>query len=141
MAPGEHKPVLLSILVCDLVLRDEMTQKLSLIGLFNRISSAEFPCRHPQIHVFLSLTDGHGTCPAELRLVHRRTESVLAALEGEVQFPSPNAVVEMSFDVHGMMFPEPGHYSFDFFCSGELIGSRPFEVTQLPPPSERPPRA
>jgi len=140
MATGDHKPVLLSILVCDLVLRDEATKKLSLIGLFNRISAAEFPCRHPQIHVFISLTDGHGTSPAELRLVHRRTEETLAALQGQVHFPSPNAVVEMNFDVHGTMFPEPGQYSFDFFCSGELIGSRPFEVTQLPPPADhRPP--
>ena len=132
---SQQKPVLLAILVSDLILRDEATKKLSLIGLFNRITAGSFPCRHPEMCVFVSLTDGHGTCPGQLRLVNRATENALAALEGKVAFPNPKAVVEMNFYFRGVVFAEPGEYSFDFYCSGELIGSRPFQVvaaTELP---------
>jgi len=136
MAEKGHRPVLLAILVCDTIIRDEATKKLSLIGLFNRISAAKFPCRHPEMHVFVSLTDGHGTCPAELRLIHRATEQALASLQGMMTFPDPRSVVEMSFPFRGAQFPEPGEYSFDFYTSGELLGSRPFQVVPIEPPRQ-----
>ena len=128
MAEGGNRPVLLTILVCDTILRDEQSKKLSLIGLFNRISASQFPCRHMEMHVFVSLTDGHGTCQAQLRLMKRSTDEPLAAIEGKLVFPNPKAIVEMNFDVKGSVFPEPGEYSFDFYVNGDLIGSRPFQV-------------
>ena len=123
-------PLLLAILVCDDIIRDEETHKATLVGLFNRITAHQFPCRHPQMSVFVSLTNGHGECSAELRLVQRSTGEAIVSLNGKIAFPGPLAMVDMKFNLHNVTFPTAGRYSFDFFCNGEPTGSRPFEVVQ-----------
>ena len=128
MTAQETQPELLAILVCDDVIRDVRTHKFSLIGLFNRISARRFPSRHARLHVFVSLTNGHGTCEAELRCVLRDEDQPVGGMKGKIEFPGPLAVVDMNFDIANLTFPKPGRYSFDFYCSGVLLGSRPFDV-------------
>lgn len=127
---GGTTPELLAILVCDTVIRDAETSKCSLVGLFNRIIAKKFPCNHPQLHVFVSLTNGHGRSPGELQLVHRATGNIVVKLSGPVVFPSPLDVVDLNFELSNLTLPEPGPYCFDFYCHGERIGSRPFDVAQ-----------
>ena len=57
-----------AIVVCDLIIEDKLTSKKSLIGIFNQIGAQSFPYRHPQICVFVSLTEGRGQCAARLRI-------------------------------------------------------------------------
>ena len=119
---------LLAIIVCDETIRDQATGKHTLVGLFNRISVMTLPNVHPRMHVFVSLTNGHGEAKGELRLVSRATDEVVIKLGGKLIFPDPLAVVEMDFALNNVTFPKPGRYSFDFYCNGELVGSRPFDV-------------
>jgi len=134
-------PVLLAIIVCDEIVRDERTHKEYLLGLFNTIHAHVFPCVHPRLNVFVSLTNGHGTAPSELRLVHRDGGETLASTKGSVQFANPLALVNVNFEISNIGLPRPGRYSFDFLCHGEMIGSRPFDVAlqQAPPAAEPPP--
>jgi len=126
----EKRPVpkLIAILVCDETIRDQATGKHTLVGLFNRIGVASFPYVHRRLHVFLSLTNGHGDAVGELWLVSRATDEVVVRLGGKMRFPDPLAVVEMDFCLNNIAFPKPGRYSFDFYCNGEMVGSRPFAV-------------
>ena len=132
-------PLLLAILVCDEVIRDERTHKETLVGLFNTIHATSFPCVHSHLNVFISLTNGHGTAPSELRLVRRDTGQALSGFKGSVKFPSPLAVVNVNFDMANAAFPVAGSYSFDFYCHDTLVGSRPFEVVQQRPVPGAPP--
>ena len=129
--PG-RAPTLIAILVCDLIIRDEMTHNVSLIGIFNTIYSGEFPCTHPRMHVFVSLTDGRGSCQGRLCLVDRETDEILAETVGDIEFPpDARSVVDMNFELRQAPIPKPGAYAFDFYVEGELIGSRPFAVEQV----------
>jgi hypothetical protein len=128
MEKKQAVPLLLAILVCDEIIRDERSRKETLVGLFNTIHARAFPCVHSHLNVFVSLTNGHGVAPAELRLVARDTGQTLASLHGSVEFPTPLAVVHMNFEINNVTFPKAGRYSFDFFCRDELLASRPFEV-------------
>lgn len=123
-------PTLLAIVVCDETICDRVTGKHTLVGLFNRLGAAKFPCVHPKLHVFVSLTNGHGQAQGELKLIRKDKDETVLSLRGEVRFPDPLAVVEMDFGIHNAAFPEPTTYSFDFYCDGELIGSRPFTVNR-----------
>ena len=60
----------LAIVVCDQIIEDKATNKKSLIGIFNNIASQTFPCRHPQLSVFVSLTEGHGNYDARMRIAN-----------------------------------------------------------------------
>lgn len=125
-----QKPVALAMIVCDSVIDDRRTNKKSLIGIFNNITSKSFPCRHNQLNVYLSLTDGRGTVKGILRCVRKDTDNKLMELNGEIPFPDGNATVEFNFEINGIVFPEPGIYSFDFLCNGEPVVTKDITVQQ-----------
>src|SRR4051812_28041201 len=56
-------PEVLAMILCDLVITDVETNKKSLIGLFDQVETATLPCVVHELHVYLSLTDGHGVLP------------------------------------------------------------------------------
>jgi len=129
-------PTGLAIVVCDQIIEDKFTSKKSLIGIFNNIGTQTFPCRHPQVCVFVSLTEGRGECGARLRIVHDETNKVVAEVDGRIDFPEIHTVVELNFNLVGLTFPEPGMYSIEFFCDDALILERRFNVTQISPPPD-----
>ena len=137
---SEHHvaPQLVAILICDEIIRDRATFKATLVGLFNLIAAPSFPCVHRGLHVYVSLTNGHGKAQAELRLVLRETNQVIGRLHGEVQFPDPLAVVEMDYELPEINFPREGLYSFDLYCDGILIGARPFRMVRSAAPPAPP---
>ena len=127
-----EKPILLSMSLCDLVIRDQQTHKLSLINLFNELRAKHFPCTHPRLYVYLCLTNGRGNCEGTLSLVDIEANQVLARLSGAIAFRSPLQVVEMSFELNALAFPHPGTYRFEFLCDGEPVGARDLHVTVAP---------
>ena len=136
---NKPSPTGLAIVICDQIIEDKLTGKKSLIGIFNQIGTQSFPCRHPQICVFVSLTEGRGQSAARLRIVHDESSQVVAEVNGTIQFPDINAVVELNFNLVGLTFPEPGMYSIEFYCDDALILERRFNVTHIKPPQGPPP--
>lgn len=90
-------PEVLAMILCDLVITDAETNKKSLIGLFDRIETTVLPCIVPDLHVYLSLTDGHGRLPIVLTCVLSESPEVLFRGEVVVEFQDPLQVVELPF--------------------------------------------
>ena len=132
-------PIGLAIVICDQIIEDKLTGKKSLIGIFNQIAAQNFPCRHPQLCVYVSLTDGRGQCIARLRVVHDETNAGVAEVNGQIQFADVHAVVELNFGLVGLTFPEPGAYAIEFYCDDFLVLERRFQVVHLKPPQGPPP--
>ena len=131
----------LAIVVCDQIIEDKLTGKKSLIGIFNQIATNSFPCRHSRMGVFVSLTEGRGSCAARLRVAHEEKGDVVAEVKGQIQFPDIHTVVELNFDMVGLLFPHPGLYSIEFYCDDALVLERRFNVTQVKQPPQGPPPA
>ena len=127
-------PIGLAIVICDQIIEDKLTGKKSLIGIFNQIGAQNFPCRHPQVCVFVSLTEGRGQCVARLRIVHDESNHVVAEVNGQIQFPDVHMVVELNFNLVGLTFPDPGVYSIEFYCDDSLVLERRFHVVHIKPP-------
>jgi hypothetical protein len=127
-------PIGLAIVICDQIIEDKLTSKKSLIGIFNQIGAQNFPCRHPQVCVFVSLTDGRGQCGARLRIVHDESNQAVAEVDGQIQFPDVHTVVELNFNLVGLTFPDPGVYSIEFYCDDALVLERRFHVVHIKPP-------
>jgi hypothetical protein len=128
------KPKYLAMLICDYVLRDAETQNKSLIGLFNRINAKKFPVRHDRLHVFVSLTNGHGSYESSLR-IRRADGTVILKLDGKIEMGDPLAVAEMNFQIRGLQVPEPGRYVVEFLCDGEVLVDRLFDATLIEGPA------
>jgi uncharacterized protein DUF6941 len=139
MASEKPAPIGLAIVICDQIIEDKLTGKKSLIGIFNQIAAQTFPCRHPQLFVYVSLTDGRGQCAAKLRVIHDESNAVVAEVNGQIQFPDVHAVVELNFGLVGLTFPEPGAYAMEFYCDDFLVLERRFQVVHLKPPQGPPP--
>ena len=135
MKTDKPSPVGLAIIVCDQIIEDKLTSKKSLIGIFNQITAANFPCTHPRVSVFVCLTEGRGDYTARLRIVHDETETVVTDLNGPSKFLDANAVVELNFDLIGLTFPQPGLYSIEFYCDDALVLERRFHVAKLETPA------
>jgi hypothetical protein len=114
------------MLLCDDVRPDpENPGKLNVLGLVSSIrSTAEppFPLRHPQLCLYLQVTEGRGK--GNVRIVVREADSevvVSATPPRELTFAgSPLSVAAMLFRVQDCVFPRPGLYWVQF-CFGEQV--------------------
>jgi hypothetical protein len=131
-------PQVLSINVCDSIIRDETTRKVTLVGLFNTIRANSFPCIHPLMHVYISMTNGHGKYKADVRFVSADDDAIIAGMQGDLEFKNPLQVVELNLCWQGLSFKKDGEYVFEVLCDGNHIGQRKFRVigpTQKTPPT------
>ena len=138
MDTEKSSPTGLAIVVCDQIIEDKFTNKKSLIGIFNNIGSSNFPCRHPQIMVFVSLTEGRGDYQGRVRIVNESTSEAVADASVPIQFPDMNSILELNFNLVGIVFPTPGLYSIEFYCNDALVLERRFHVTQVKPQTPPP---
>jgi len=121
-------PVPLAMILCDNVIIDQRTDKKSLIGIFSNIAADSFPYRSQHFSIFISLTDGHGEYTGRLLCTDDERHSIFEAT-GNIMFPGgAKTVVEMVYDIGGLVFHHRGTYNFSFYCNDEIIISRECRV-------------
>ncbi len=122
-------PEVLAMVLCDLVITDVESNKKSLIGLFDRVETASLPCVIHELHLYLSLTDGHGRLPVSISCVTAGGDEELFRGQTEVEFTDPLQVVELQFIFPNAHFPHAGEYRFQFLSQGQLLRERKFFVS------------
>ena len=121
-------PSVLSINVCDAIIRDELSKKVSLIGLFSIIRANSFPCTHLSMHVYIALTNGHGKYKTEVRFVSLEESKPIIGMIGELNFQNPLQVIEMNLCWQRLNFEKPGDYEVEVLCDGDRVGARKFVI-------------
>src|SRR5262245_30024033 len=121
-------PVLVSLIICDQVIDDRLTNKKSAIGLFNAILASTLPARAQHITVMATLTEVFSRTPLELRLVRDSDNAVLLASHGHVDAPTPLAMIDLVFSMQGVVLPAVGQYAFELLAHGEPLGRRRFQL-------------
>jgi hypothetical protein len=124
-------PEVLAMILCDQIITDVETNKKSLIGLFDQVETATLPCTVHELHVYLSMTDGHGMLPVSLSCIAVDEGEELFRGEAEVEFVDPLQVVELQFVFPNARFPQPGEYRFQLSTPGQILRERKFLVTYL----------
>ena len=124
---GKTPPICLSLLLCDQVVADASTGKMSILGMFQSVTAAAFPTILPRCAVWIELTNGHGETPVLLRLARATPEDidgdVLLEIGFTVPFHDPRTVHLHHVSVTGLQLPEEGHYRLGL----EAFGLRLFE--------------
>jgi hypothetical protein len=136
-------PTLVSLLICDQVIDDKLTNKKSAIGLFNMIMVPKTPAVIQHMCVLASVTEITAKTQIEARLTRDADDSLLFGGKGFVSAPDPLAVVDLIFSIQGIRVPDPGQYAFEILHEGNVLGRRRFQVVIAkrpgPPQSGRPP--
>lgn len=114
--------------------------KLNILGVFDRITAAEFPARHGRVALVLRFTaglDDAGSHEMTLR-IKDPSGAELASLSGSIQFgPGPRNTggrikVPHVLNLDGIVFEAPGSYSFDVEVDGDHQVSVPLTIAQMP---------
>mgnify|MGYP000371374738 CR=1 FL=1 len=126
MAAEKRKPELLAIILCDQVIKDLHTQKVTIVGSFSRIFARKFPAMHNHCAIYVALTDGQGTYEGEFRFVFAETDETVFAAKGEFKLDDPLQVAELNFTIAALPLPRPGTYRIEFYADGERLGGRRF---------------
>ena len=141
MSPDLPPPDVLALIVCDQIITDRITGKQSLIGMFSRIHAAKFPASHPQLSVFVALTDGRGKTEMVIRIVDgNETRPPLVEGKGAVEFKNPRAIANLALQFHGLTFPEPGEYRVQIWSKSTLLREARLELIQLRPRKKAAPK-
>ena len=132
MAANKPAPDVLSLIVCDQIITDRLTGKQSLIGMFAKVHAAGFPVAHPQLSVFVALTDGYGEVELLIRIVDANDDRPpIVEGKGKVNFKNPRAIANLALCFHGLRFPEPGEYRVQLYSNGELLREARLEMVRV----------
>ena len=131
MNPITEIPECLSMIICDDVYRDERTKKTVLVGAFSTINTPSFPCLHPRMVAFFTLTNGRGECELSLKVDHEQTGATLLEMKGPLNLTNPLDIVDFHVELVGLRFPGPGKYWILLAVDGEIIKQRPFLVRKV----------
>jgi hypothetical protein len=126
------KPSPIALVVCDALYQDP-SGKTALVGLFNLLMAQSFPATHPQMCVYVAVTDVHpGT---GFRVVIENPETGHKVAEATAPAPppgkvTPTTICEFRFILQMLTFPEPGRYDIQFWANDHILLQRPFEVVK-----------
>jgi hypothetical protein len=127
-------PVVKAFLVADAVIQDRATGKWSVIGVFDQIYAAGFPCFHPSVAIYAKLADAHGRYKVRVEF-RDADDAILATFEGmELQVADATKAVEFGVTTQHLPLKRPGRYEFQLYLNGEWAAATMLEVFQIKGP-------
>jgi len=136
------KPIIHAFLVCDTIIIDSLTGKKSIIGAFTHLWAKTFPCQHPQVGVYFSLTDAEGKYSFDIQLIYLDKDQMVG--KGSlppIEIQNRLATHDFGVNIPYLVFPGPGKYEFRLYADGNFITQKDFQVIQQEPspkPQEAP---
>lgn len=133
--PPLPHPVLNALIICDSFTREADTEKITLNGIFENISSASFPAHHPRLVVYAKFTDAKGEYDLQLDLIRLETAEIVVTVGGKVVAGDRMGAVEVVIDASNVPIPGPGLYEWRLLAAGRYLGSKTFSavVVSAPP--------
>ncbi len=108
--------------------------KLNLLGIFNSLHAAEFPCTHPHLALVLRVEariGEEGVHPLEIKLVDE-DGGVLFSIGGQLSLtgaePGRPMTAQTIMDINNFALPRPGTYEFEVLVDKKLMRSVPIHA-------------
>jgi hypothetical protein len=125
-------PIALGMNLCDYVIVEERTKKVSLIGTFTGMSGDRFPFTARPFSIHAVLTEGAGSGTIQLEVVRLDTGEVVYTHRGGIFFPDVLQEVICHVRLQQCEFPTPANYQFTLLIDGEWVAQRRLRVYQHP---------
>jgi hypothetical protein len=128
-------PIVKSFIIADAVIQDRLTNKWSVVWIFNRVMAPQFPVVHPTVAMYVKLADAVGRYNVSVE-VRDATDRIVAAFKGiELEVRDRTQEVEFGVPTHMLPLEKPGKYQFQLHLNGEFLASATLEAVLM----ERPP--
>ena len=125
----QPKPILKAMLLCDQTIVEEGTHKRTLIGLFDRIQSSQYPTMHPAMSVYIQFREIEGAFDFTLELFDLAAgRSMNKAVVKDFKVGDRSRDCELVFNLLSVRFERPGDYEFRIFVNDNIFGQKHFKV-------------
>jgi hypothetical protein len=113
--------------------------KLNILGAFDGIFAAQMPCKHPACTIavrvrFERIEDGDHKI--RVQIIDRDGKPLGPKLDGNISVrfrdDSDSSVVNLVLNIQGLEFKAFGRYRIDLAIDGQMRGSLPFDVREVP---------
>jgi hypothetical protein len=121
-------PTPVGLTLCDHVLVEQGTKKVSLIGSFWEVGVERFPAVLPPFFVYAALTDGLGSGTLELVLSRLETDEEVFTYRSAITFLDQLSVLYVRLRVRNCSIPASGANQFMLLVDGALVAQRQLRV-------------
>jgi hypothetical protein len=121
-------PTAIGLTLCDSVIVEAKTEKVSLVGTFHRLGAPAFPVVLSPFVVHTALTDGAGSGMLELVCTRLETGEELFTYTRPITLSNPLSEVRVSWRLLRCEIPAPGAYEVVLLVDGEWVARRRFVV-------------
>jgi hypothetical protein len=124
-------PTALGMHLCEQLIVEEHTRRVSLINCFTALPFVEFPTGPRPFWIFADLTDGSGSGDAEIIIANAATGDAIHAENRPIRFSNRLQVVQFGWRVSGCRFPSPGRYYVTLRVDAEWVAQRWVDVKRI----------
>ncbi len=124
-------PVSTAIIICDHAVKEPLTGKWNLNGVFDGLIAPQFPYTYPQFCVYIDFTNAQGHYQLRLKYVDLGEERLLGKMDGEVIVPDVSERTSVVFTLKNIKFPHAGKYAFQIWANDTLLTQKIFHVVSL----------
>lgn len=127
---------MVAMLVCDQIITEANTNKKSLIGVFDNMTSAGFPMAVVRIGVYAKFADAEGDYLFRLRIVNLKDESLVGELHVQAMIADAMQYSDMALNFGGFQLPEEGKYEFQLFAGDIYLHRVTINAVKIEVPNE-----
>lgn len=113
-------PSVVAMLICDQIITEQLTNKKSLIGVFDKFFSPNFPAMLPRLAVYVKIADAAGGYLFRLRIVKLKDESPLAEVRLDAHISDTDPYTELALNM-SFLVPEQGRYEFQLYAGENYL--------------------
>jgi hypothetical protein len=122
-------------LLCDSVIIDAITGKVSLVGIFEHFNVLSMPGRTVPAQIFLQLTDAKGKYPLRIEVHDLQQDAIIARGGGvEIEFKEKLQKTNAWFPLPSLPIRHEGTYDLVVFGGEDEIDRQQFSVKLVLPP-------
>mgnify|MGYP001619372717 CR=1 FL=1 len=120
------------MLVCDQAIREVGTNKVTLVGIFEGISSSVFPFDWVRgVTVYARLTDAQGVYDMRIELVRLEDGQAVGGEDFQETLEDRMRVQEIMMAFGRLRFERPGKYEFRLFANDRYLGGAVLDMVHL----------
>ena len=124
------KPNIISFLIADSIIQEKGTNKWSVIGIFDRIHASSFPFIHPNLALYIKLSDAEGDYSIKIEFTNDAGQK-LGVFEGlKLTIHSKLETPDFGIQTRNLTIPSPGKYNFDLYFNDQYCESVPLIIQE-----------
>lgn len=133
-------PKVKAFLICDQVIR-AVDGKHSIIGVFRRVHSPQFPVFHARFGIYMMLGEMNGSYDLTIEFTDPSDGQVLGKAElRSLKHNKPLEDFETGINLPGLQFPKEGTYEVHLSANGELLHVDTLQALKVDAPPAPPPQ-